>query len=161
MASGSESGAVFHVVNAKGVSVFSRAIGANLGSWESFRFTRWTSKVDGSGIFTMEVNGPTPATSPSFRIGEPEQLYSQGLANALSFYQNSATASTFNQDAFANSRGTSQRSACIGVQLSAIQCGRHIIGRLATGGGAIDASGGWWDAGDYLKFVKRIPIPCA
>src|SRR5262249_28582104 len=29
-----------------------------------------------------------------------------------------------------------------------------IIGRLLPTGGTIDASGGWWDAGDYLKFVE-------
>ena len=26
--------------------------------------------------------------------------------------------------------------------------------RCSRSGGTIDASGGWWDAGDYLKFVQ-------
>src|SRR6266478_4631073 len=75
MATGSESGAIFHVLNARGVSVFSSSIGANLGSWEKFTVYALDFKVGGGGVFTIDVNGPMPATSPSFRIGSSEQLY--------------------------------------------------------------------------------------
>ncbi len=30
----------------------------------------------------------------------------------------------------------------------------NIVGNLKPDGGVIDAEGGWWDAGDYLKFVE-------
>jgi endoglucanase len=154
MASGSESGAVFHVVNAKGVSVFSRAVGANLGSWGKFSVYALDFKVDGSGTFTMEVNGPTPATSPSFRIGEPEQLYSQGLANALSFYQNQRDGQHFIKTPLRTAAAHLNDQHASVFSSPQFNADDSILGDLQPVGGAIDASGGWWDAGDYLKFVE-------
>jgi hypothetical protein len=56
-----------------------------LGKWGQFSVYALDFKVDGSGIFTIDVDGPMPATSPSFRIGAPEQLYSQGFGERAEF----------------------------------------------------------------------------
>src|SRR5450432_2883625 len=88
MSTGSERGAVFKVVNAKGVVVFSREIGALLGTWGKFTVYALDFEVDAGGTYTLGVSGPANATSLSFRVGSPTQLYSQGIANALNFYQN-------------------------------------------------------------------------
>jgi endoglucanase len=154
MALGSESGAVFHVVNAKGVPVFSGAIGANLGSWGKFSVYAMDFKVDGSGIFTIDVDGPMPANSPSFRIGSSEQLYSQGIANALNFYQNERDGQHFIKTPLRTAAGhlNDQRASVFGSPQ--FDDNDNILGALQPAGNAIDASGGWWDAGDYLKFVE-------
>ncbi len=154
MATGSENGAVFHVVNAKGVSVFSGAIGANLGSWGKFSVFALDFKVDGSGIFTIDVDGPMPANSPSFRIGSSEQLYSQGIANALNFYQNERDGQHFIKTPLRTAAGhlNDQHASVFGSP--EFDDNDNILGALQPAGNAIDASGGWWDAGDYLKFVE-------
>jgi endoglucanase len=154
MASGSESGAVFRIVTAKGVTVFSHAIGASLGSWGKFSVYALDFKVDGSGMFTIDVNGPMPATSPIFRIGAPDQLYSQGLANALSFYQNERDGQHFIKTPVRTAPGHLNDQHASVFSSPQFDPDDNILGDLHPVGGAIDASGGWWDAGDYLKFVE-------
>jgi endoglucanase len=154
MAPGPESGAVFHVLNSKGVSVFSRAIGAKLGSWGKFSVYALDFKVDASGVFTIDVDGPMPATSPSFRIGEPEQLYSQGLANALNFYQNERDGQHFIKTPLRSAAAHLNDQHASVFSSPQFDANDTILGDLQPVGGAIDASGGWWDAGDYLKFVE-------
>jgi endoglucanase len=154
MATGSESGAIFHVLNAKGASVFSSAIGANLGAWGKFTVYALDFKVGNAGVYTIDVNGPMPATSPSFRIGSSEQLYSQGLANALSFYQNQRDGQHFIKTPLRTAAGHLNDQHAAVFSSPQFDDDDNILGDLQPVGGTIDASGGWWDAGDYLKFVE-------
>jgi endoglucanase len=154
MATGAESGAVFQVVNAKGVPEFSRPIGAKLGVWGKFNVYALDFQVTEPGVFTIDVNGPMPAASPSFRIGSPEQLYSQGLANALNFYQNERDGQQFIRTPLRTAAGhLNDRHAAV-FSSPQFDDNDNILGDLQPVGGAMDASGGWWDAGDYLKFVQ-------
>jgi len=154
MATGSESGAIFHVLNARGVSVFSSSIGANLGAWGKFTVYALDFKVGGGGVFTIDVNGPMPATSPSFRIGSSEQLYSQGLANALNFYQNQRDGQHFIKTPLRTAAGHLNDQHAAVFSSPQFDADDNILADLQPVGGTIDASGGWWDAGDYLKFVE-------
>ncbi len=154
MTTGSESGAIFQVLNAKGVSVFSSPIGVKLGSWGKFAVYALDFKVASAGIFTIDVNGPMPASSPSFRIGSSEQLYSQGLANALNFYRNERDGQHFIQTPLRTAAGHLNDQHAAVFSSPQFDSNDNILGDLQPVGGAIDASGGWWDAGDYLKFVE-------
>ena len=154
MASGTESGAVFHVINAKGATVFSSAIGANLGAWGKFTVYALDFKISDTGAYTIDVDGPLNATSPSFRIGTPEQLYSQGLANALNFYQNERDGEQFIKTPLRTAAGHLNDEHVTLFASPQFDSNDNILGTLKPTGGAIDASGGWWDAGDYLKFVE-------
>jgi len=154
MATGSESGAIFHVLNARGVSVFSSSIGANLGAWGKFTVYALDFKVGGGGVFTIDVNGPMPATSPSFRIGSSEQLYSQGLANALNFYQNQRDGQHFIKTPLRTAAGHLNDQHAAVFSSPQFDADDNILADLQPVGGTVDASGGWWDAGDYLKFVE-------
>src|SRR5215468_1530843 len=75
MASASETGATFTVKNSGGTTVFGpAAIGANLGSWSGSYPNVYGLDFDSlvtAGTYTITVNGPVSATSPSFKIDTP------------------------------------------------------------------------------------------
>jgi endoglucanase len=154
MASGSESGAVFRVLSAKGVPVFTDAIGAKLGTCGKFTVFALDFKVGDSGTFTIEVEGPAPATSPTFRIGSSQHIYAQGLANALNFYQNERDGQHFIKTPLRTAAGHLNDAHATPYSSPQFDNSDNILGDLRPVGAAIDASGGWWDAGDYLKFVE-------
>jgi hypothetical protein len=95
MAKGSETGASFDVEDSFGKSVFSSPVGAQLGHWGGFAVYALDFQANCAGIFTIKVHGPFPAESPSFRIDTARKLYSQGISNALNFYQNECDGRTF------------------------------------------------------------------
>src|SRR5579859_3777019 len=157
MATGSESGATFNVINAaNGKRVYSAPIGTGQGSWSSAYPNTYLldlSPVQASGSYTISVSGPIPATSPSFKIGTGADLYSALLPNALFFYlaqrdgpnvnpavMNRQPSHLADQQAFIYSTPTYKNDV--------LQSG------LTRVGGPIDVSGGWFDAGDYVKFVQ-------
>src|SRR5580704_14509894 len=88
MSKGTETGATFEVLNAKGIALSTAPIGASLGVWGNFNVFALDFTPAAAGTFTIEVNGPMPATSPAFPVGTAKQLYAQALANTLYFYQN-------------------------------------------------------------------------
>jgi endoglucanase len=154
MSTGSEGGAVFKVVNAKGVVVFSREIGALLGTWGKFTVYALDFEVDASGTYTLDVSGSANATSLSFRVGSPRQLYSQGIANALNFYQNERDGADFIRTPLRTAAGHLHDQHATIFASPQFDDDDNMTTALQPTGGAIDASGGWWDAGDYLKFVQ-------
>jgi hypothetical protein len=150
----SESGAVFHVVNSSGVTEFSAPIGASLGTWGKFTVHALDFLVGDTGSYTIEVHGPASANSPKFRIDTPEKLYSAALTNALNFYQNERDGSDFIKTPLRNAAGhLNDRHAAV-FDSPSFDSNDLILGNLQPEGFSIDASGGWWDAGDYLKFVQ-------
>src|SRR5262249_52449723 len=97
MTASSETGATFKVVNASGASVYSAAIGARLGSWGSFSnvYALDFDAVTTAGTYSITVTGPAAATSPSFAVDGPANLYATPLANSLYFYQNERDGANF------------------------------------------------------------------
>ena len=81
MSKGTETGATFEVLNAKGVALSRAPIGASLGVWGKFNVFALDFNPIAAGTFTIEVNGPMPATSPAFPVGTAKQLYAKALAN--------------------------------------------------------------------------------
>ena len=80
MSSGAESGATFSVRNSSGTSVLTAPIGANLGSWSRSYPNVYAldfSNVTASGTYTITVNGPIAASSPSFRIDTAANVYAR------------------------------------------------------------------------------------
>ena len=157
MASGVESGATFSVKNAHGTTVYSAAVGANLGSWSSKYpdvYALDFGPVSGPGTYTISVSGPIASTSPSFPIGPAAQVYGGALANALSFYQNERDGADYIPSALRSAPGHLNDGHAMTYLTPQFDSNDNIIGDLTPLGIRIDASGGWWDAGDYLKFVE-------
>ena len=157
MASASETGASFSVKNSSGTTVFSAPIGLNLGSWSGSYPNVYAldfSSVSTAGTYTIAVSTPIAATSPSFRIDTAANLYSTPLANTLYFYENERDGPNFIPTALRTAAGhLNDASAKVYFTPSLNKNGRF-SGDLTPTGAVIDASGGWWDAGDYLKFVQ-------
>jgi endoglucanase len=157
MASGVETGATFSVKNSSGATVFSAAIGANLGSWSTAYpdvYALDFSTVTSPGTYTITVSGPIAASSPGFKIDSGANVYSGALANSLYFYENERDGPNFIATSLRTAPGhVNDQSAKVYLTPNVNNNGRF-SGDLTATGAVIDASGGWWDAGDYLKFVQ-------
>ena len=165
MASGVETGATFTVKNSSGSTVFGpAAIGANLGSWSNGYPDVYALDFDSfipatAGTFSISVSGPIAASSPNFKIDTAANVYSGALANSLFFYQNERDGPNFISSPLRTAAGhLNDQSAKVYVTPSTNSNGRF-SGDLtpATFNGSqpvINVAGGWWDAGDYLKFVQ-------
>ncbi len=156
MASDVETGARFSI-DAGGSSVFSGTVGADLGAWSTAYphvYALDFSEFSAAGTYSIDVAGPIAATSPTFRIGTGSTLFSQALANARSFYGNERDGAGYIPSALRTAPAhLNDQNAMTYLTPHANQTG-HFTGDLTPLGVRIDASGGWWDAGDYLKFVQ-------
>jgi endoglucanase len=163
MASAAETGAMFVIKNSGGSIVFGpAAIGANLGSWSGSYPSVYALDFNNlvtAGTYTITVSGPIAATSSSFKIESPANVYAGALSNALFFYQNERDGPNFIATPLRTAAAhLNDQSAKIYVTPNTNNNGRF-SGDLvpATLNGSqviINAAGGWWDAGDYLKFVQ-------
>ena len=140
-----------------GSTSFSGPVGPDLGKW-SKTFTHIYvldfNDVTTPGSYTITVSGPVDATSPTFRIDGGTSLYSSSIANSLSFYQNERDGKQFiPSDLRTAAAHLNDADAMTYLTPKANASGRF-SGDLSALGKRIDASGGWWDAGDYIKFVQ-------
>jgi endoglucanase len=157
MASAAETGATFSVHNASGTTVASGTVGASLGSWSSSYPDVYALDFDGvsaAGTYTIAVSGPIAATSPSFSVDTASALYTAAMANALSFYQNERDGANYIPSALRTAPGHLNDSSAMTYLTPNMNNNGRFSGDLSSLGISIDASGGWWDAGDYLKFVE-------
>jgi len=163
MASGAETGATFVIRNSTGSTVFGpTSIGSNLGSWSSTYPDVYALDFDGltmAGTYSISVTGPFAASSPNFNIDTAANIYSGALANSLFFYQNERDGPNFITTQLRTAAGhLNDQSAKAYVTPNVNHNGRF-SGDLtpATLNGTqavINGEGGWWDAGDYMKFVQ-------
>lgn len=153
-----ETGAPFSLLDTPGGEVaYSGTVGAPSGSW-SKRFPHvYPLDFDAlrtPGTYTIAVGGKAPASSPAFAVATAASLYSQPLANALSFYENERDGPEFIPSALRTAPAHLHDSHALVYETPAVNRDGVFKGDLVPTGEAIDASGGWWDAGDYLKFVQ-------
>lgn len=155
MSSASSSGASFSVLNSNGSPVYSAAIGASQGSWGSFThvYALDFDTVTSPGIYTISVIGSISSTSPSFPIDTGENLYSTLLENTLYFYENEQDGANFITTPLRTAAGHLNDEKAK-VYFTPTFNKKDNAGPLTPTGAVIDASGGWWDAGDYMKFVE-------
>jgi len=158
MSSGTESGATFSVKNSAGTSVLTAPIGANLGSWSRSYPNVYAldfSTVTAFGTYTIAVSGPIAASSPSFKIDTATNVYEPPLANSLSYYQNERDGPNFITSPLRTAAAhVNDQSAKAYLTPNYNAGSGRFSGDLTPTGATINASGGWWDAGDYLKFVQ-------
>ena len=148
------SSASYKVLNSSGSTVASGTVGATTGSWGSYKVYPIDFTVSGSGNYSIAVSGSVSATSPQFAINSPLNLYGKSLANTLSFYQTERDGPNY----IANSLRTA--AAHLNDEKATIystppnNSNDEYTANLSSTGKTMDASGGYFDAGDYLKFVE-------
>src|SRR5581483_3481669 len=88
MSTAAETGATF-AVKSGATTVYSAAIGGNLGKWGSFSYVYALDfdSLSTVGTYTISVTSPVAAKSPSFKIDSPTNVYSTPLANSRYFYE--------------------------------------------------------------------------
>jgi endoglucanase len=97
-----------------------------------------------------------PASSPSFTIDTGPNVYGGPLANSLFFYQSERDGPNYIPNALRSAPGhLNDQTAMTYVTPNANSAGRF-SGDLQALNTRIDASGGWWDAGDYIKGVETL-----
>jgi endoglucanase len=152
------SGAPFAVQAAgAGSPALSGTVGASLGSWSKryrYVYALDFDSVQTPGSYTVTVGGEAAASSPSFAIGAPASLYERPLANALSFYENERDGPQYIPSPLRSAPAHLNDQTASVYATPNVNRNGAFKGDLAPTGETIDASGGWWDAGDYLKFVQ-------
>jgi endoglucanase len=159
MSSTAETGATFAVKNAGGTTLFSGPIGQALGSWSNaypFVYALDFAAVTSPGTYSIEVTGPVPATSPSFTIDTGQAVYQQALANALFFYQTERDGPDFIPGPLRTAAAHLNDQNAMTYLPPHVNSSGRFSGDLAPLGAQIDASGSWWDAGDYIKGVQTL-----
>jgi endoglucanase len=156
MATVSESNTTFQVVSSDGTVALTVPVGNKIGSWNTDYTNVYLldfSFVKKPGIYSIKVDGAVPAVSPSFRIGTGSEVYAPLLRNSLFFFQ-------------AQRDGPDVVPAVINRKPSHLTDKQAFVykvpafgkngmqGSLEKISGSMDVSGGWFDAGDYLKFVE-------
>ena len=159
MSTAAETGATFSVTNQAGATVLSAPIGANLGKWSNSFPNVYALDFDvvtTSGTYTISVSGPIAASSPIFRIDIGGAVYSGALANALSFYQTERDGPNYIPSELRTAPAHLNDRTALVYETPHVNSSGRFSGDLTQIGGPIDASGGWWDAGDYIKGVQTL-----
>jgi endoglucanase len=150
-------GATFEVVDSSGADIFTGTVGPNSGKWNAtyrYVYPLTFTPVVATGTDTVVVEGSPPVSSPPFPIGPSTTLWSQALANSLSFYQNERDGPDYIPSALRTAPAHLNDEDAMTYATPKMNSQGQFSGDLTPLGVTMDASGGWWDAGDYLKFVE-------
>ena len=145
-----------------GQIVYTAPIGALLGTWSnSATLTYSVYALDftvpaGDG-YSISVAGPVAAVSPVFPVADPMTLYSGLLLNTKFFYETERDGPNYIPNALRTAPGHLNDARASVFQTPPLDSNDSItttVTPLTPTGAVIDASGGWWDAGDYMKYVE-------
>ena len=159
------SSANFKVVDSKGTTKYSGRVGALLGTWShsktvSYNVYALDFNVPSGDLYTISVSGPAAAVSPAFAVDCPDALYSGLLLNTLFFYETERDGARFIPNALRTAPGHLKDEDALVYETPPLD-GNDFIDNVPPAPPLvsaklpnIDASGGWWDAGDYEKYVE-------
>jgi endoglucanase len=154
MTTSAVSGVTYVMKNSGGSTVATGSAGAKLGSWGNYSVYPIDFVLSAPDTYTITVSGPVSATSPGFRVDTPANLYTTPLANNLYFYENERDGSNFIPTPLRTTAGHLNDASATVYSSPTFNSNDLILGSLNPTGATINAEGGWWDAGDYLKFVQ-------
>jgi hypothetical protein len=157
LAAAPPSGARFAVVRADGATVLTGPLGRALGGWNG-RYRAVLPLALGAlppGGYRVEVTsrGRVLVASPSFRVDTPAALYAPLVGDAVRFLRAQRDGPQVDPSLLA--RRPSHLLDAHAARFATPVYRRDRLARaLRPLGGTVDASGGWYDAGDYLKFFE-------
>ncbi|MGA7559986.1 MAG: glycoside hydrolase family 9 protein [Terriglobales bacterium] len=168
------SGVPFKVVNSKGVTLFSGHAGALLGTWSHSKTVTYhvyalDFNVPGGDLYTISVSmsGSVAAVSPRFAVDSADTLYSGLLLNTLFFYETDRDGANFIPNALRTAPGHLKDKNARVDETPPLDSNDFIDNVPPTPPLVsaqlpnIDAAGGWWDAGDYMKYVETVSYTTA
>ena len=165
MSTGAEEGATFRVVDEHGTTVYSSAIGKLLGMWNhsatlKYQVYALDFTVPAGEHYTITVSGPAGATSPRFAVAPAGVLYPGLLVNSLFFYQTERDGADFVKNALRSAPGHLKDGDAVRYRIPPLDPDGDINyvppqgPEEKAGLPNTDVEGGWWDAGDYMKFIS-------
>jgi endoglucanase len=172
MSTAAETGATFKVVAADGTTAYTGKVGELLGTWANTKkLTYQVYALDfvvGCGrSYSIFVTGPVSAHSPKFAVDRPDVLYPGLLVNSLFFYQTERDGADFIPNALRTAPGH-LKDKNVELYLTPPLDDNDDINNVppakplkSAGLPNVDASGGWWDAGDYEKYVQTVSYTTA
>lgn len=172
MSTSVEPGAMFKVINSKGIVAYAASIGAQLGTWSHSKSVAYDVyaldfAVPPGELYTISVSGPEAATSPVFAVDSADALYSGLLLNTLFFYETQRDGPDYIQNALRSAPGHLRDENASVYQTPPLDSNDYIDNvppappLVSANLGKINAAGGWWDAGDYMKYVETVSYTTA
>ncbi len=172
MSTVAEAGATFTIKNENDRRADSGSVGALLGIWSHSKTLAYyvyaiDFNVPRGDVYTISVTGPVAAASPIFAVGRPDILYSGLLLNTLFFYQSERDGADFIRNALRTAPGHLKDEHAHVYQTPFLDSNDFNDNAppkpplLSAKLPQIDVAGGWWDAGDYLKYVETASYTAA
>lgn len=166
MSTSAVSGETYKVLDSSGSTVASGTVTAtSRGSWNSAYPDVYPidfSSVTSAGTYHIAVSGSQSATSDTFRVADSSSLYGPLVGDGVNFFENQrdggnlvSTSSIARQASHLNDASATVYKDPTFIAGSDGGTGDQISGSLSkiSGASAVNAEGGWFDAGDYLKFT--------
>ena len=158
------SGATFRVLEKSGATAYTGTAGRLMSTWASsptlvYNIYPLDFHVPRGESYTIQVSGPVTATSPHFAVERPDALYPGLLLNSLFYYQTSRDGPDYIANALRNAPGHLKDEHASRFVAPPIDDNGNIDNPppspplVPSGLPPIDATGGWWDAGDYMKYL--------
>jgi endoglucanase len=166
MATSAASGETYKVIDSSGATVASGSVtSTSRGSWNSAYPDVYPidfSSVTTAGTFHVTVSGSQSATSDTFQIASSSSLYGPLVGDGVNFFENQRDGGTLVSGSSIARKASHLNDASATVYKDPTfiagsdgGTGDQISGSLSkvSGASAVNAEGGWFDAGDYLKFT--------
>jgi endoglucanase len=172
MSTASEADALFQVVNDQGQVAYRGKVGALLGTWAhsknlTYQVYALDFHVPSGHSYSITVSGPVPASSPRFAVDLPQVLYPGLLVNTLFFYETERDGPDFIPNELRTAPGH-LKDKNARIYLTPPLDDNDFINNVPPAQPLtlanlpnIDAEGGWWDAGDYEKYVQTVSYTAA
>ncbi|MGP9022380.1 glycoside hydrolase family 9 protein [Streptomyces sp. BR1] len=148
----------FEVLDESGRTVLGGAPGPRTGSWnktyDSVRTLDLTA-LTAPGTYRLKLTGSATATSPRFRIAPAKELMKNLAADNVRFFQAQRDGADVVPGGELSRRPAhlNDRQATVYATPHYNDDGTELTEPLRRVGGPVDTSGGWFDAGDFLKFT--------
>lgn len=145
----------FTVEDGDGKTVLKGRIGKAGGGWNATFAATYQldfSELAKPGTYRLRVAGADPSLSPEFRVGDGAALYGPLADNAVAFYRAQRDGADVDPDILARKPSHLEDAKAKAFAPPRYK-GYRLVEKLEPVGGSRDVSGGWFDAGDYLKFV--------
>jgi endoglucanase len=147
------SGSTFDVMDGSNATMFSGTAGADLGPWNG-TFTHLYrldfGGLSANGTYTIAASA---ATSVAFRIDAAAALYSSLVHNGVDFYRAHRDGAHVDPSLLDRQPGhLNDRTASV-YAMPHYDADDVLLRDLVKIDGPVNAEGGWFDAGDYVKFV--------
>lgn len=150
-------GAGFAVLDQYGHTALSGRLGPRTGSWnQQYGSVRGVdlSRLTRAGTYRLKLTGTARGMSPAFRVAAPGPLMEHLAAENVRYFRSQRDGADVTPgDLGRKPSHLTDRSATVYAEPRYDKAGSRLTGALVPDGGPVDVSGGWFDAGDYLKFT--------